>query len=301
MIDYLISVIVPIYNMEKYLPNCIESILKQSYRNLEIVLVNDGSTDSCREICEFYHKKDTRIRVLNKENGGLSSARNYGINNSHGEWFAFVDSDDWIEPRMIEELLEMAISANATIAACRYYRDYKNITISKDYDESKRILLCGRQKIAKGYLMDRCLSPIVMNKLYRRDIFVNGFTFPEGRNYEDIPLMTEIIRRGERIIFTGKHFYHYRQRNNSIIHSKSIKNAIDNWISREERYRNLKDYLSNEYNNILVCECITAIYKMWCLLFYYRDRKMYKSSIADMRAFSREHYNSVIKGASCIL
>lgn len=117
-----LSIIVPIYNVEKYLPRCIESILNQTFREFELILINDGSTDNCKEICEKYKKIDSRIIVVNKKNGGVSSARNFGIDISRGEYIGFVDPDDFIDANMYEILFNTANSYNSDMVICDYYK-----------------------------------------------------------------------------------------------------------------------------------------------------------------------------------
>ena len=124
--EELISVVVPVYNVEKYIDKCINSIINQTYKNLEIILVDDGSPDNCGKICDEYAKKDNRIKVTHKENGGVSSARNIGIKNATGDWLTFVDADDWIENNFVEQLLKIGNQENAEIVLCGYNRVNRN-------------------------------------------------------------------------------------------------------------------------------------------------------------------------------
>ena len=132
----LISVIIPIYNVEKYLNKCIDSIINQTYKNLEIILVDDGSPDNCPQICDEYAKKDNRIKVIHKKNGGVSSARNVGLINSTGNYIGFIDPDDYIEPIMYEKLLKVLKESNTLVSMCGFYKIKDNKIIKIDnYDE----------------------------------------------------------------------------------------------------------------------------------------------------------------------
>lgn len=137
----LISIIVPVYNVEKYLNKCIDSIINQTYKNIEIILVDDGSTDNSGKICDEYLLRDSRIKVIHKNNGGLSSARNEGINISSGEYIGFVDSDDWVEPNMYEEMYKKILYSNADIVDCGYWKEYENKSIK--YISANEVKFCG--------------------------------------------------------------------------------------------------------------------------------------------------------------
>lgn len=287
----LISIIIPVYNMDKYLPQCINSVLNQTHTNIEVILINDGSTDSCKEICDEYKVKDRRIVVIHKKNEGLSAARNDGLRVANGEWIGFVDADDWIEANMYEELLKAAKKNNADISVCRYFREYKNgIEFTNHHMETW--IYSGSNEIAKGFILDRTLAPIVMNKLYKAVVLKDDFLFPIGRNYEDLFLSVYLIERGNVITYCNKRYYHYRQRKSSIIHSHSLKNAIDNWDARLERYHKLSS-LRNEYKEILVKECVNAIYKMMSVALFSRKTTKYKKCLTEMNSFAKSHWKYV--------
>lgn len=287
----MVSVIIPIYNMEKYLPQCIDSVLNQTHTNIEVILINDGSTDSCKDICDKYKEKDHRIVVIHKNNEGLSAARNDGLRVANGEWIAFVDADDWIEANMYEKLIKMARRNNADISACRYSREYKNgIRFTNYHLESS--IYNGSNEIAKGFILDCTLAPIVMNKLYKAVVLKDNFLFPVGRNYEDLCLSVFLIERGNVIAYCNKRYYHYRQRKSSIIHSHSLINAIDNWDARLERYHKLYS-LPNKFKEILVKECVNAIYKMMSVALFSRKTPKYKECLTEIKSFAKIHWKCV--------
>ena len=181
----LISVIVPIFRVEKYLEKCVSSIISQTYSNLEIILVDDGSDDNCPTICDNFQAKDSRIKVIHKTNGGLSQARNYGLRIATGDFIGFVDGDDWIEPCMYEALLSALLDTGADIAACNYH---KESTDSKDIQRiatsSERHLYSSEEAMRMILSLTGFIRTLVWNKLYRRSLLANVF-FTEGKIYED--------------------------------------------------------------------------------------------------------------------
>lgn len=224
----LISVIVPVYNVAEYLTECINSIISQTYTNLEIILVDDGSTDDCPRICDEYASKDSRIRVIHKKNGGLSDARNAGLDICTGEWIGFVDSDDFIAPNMYQQLYKAAISQNADIAVCQSvrYENGKFVNLNKDkkkevlYSKSEMInrMFCGS---GRGLIISACI------KLYRKCIF-DTIRFPKGVTVEDAFIILNVIEKCSCMALIPDVLYFYRIRNGSISHVRTWnKNIFD--------------------------------------------------------------------------
>lgn len=252
----LISIIVPIYNVEDSLKKCIESILNQTYTNLEIILVDDGSPDKCGQICDWYKEKDARIRVVHKRNGGLSDARNVGIEIASGRYIGFVDSDDYIEPDMYSLLLHAINRESAQIACCGIIREFENGESSiirtphiyKTYTSVEAIKEC---------LFQNEIGISVWCKLYKREIFDN-IRFPVGETNEDAAILLETLSRGN-IVHIGKPMYHYVVRENSITASFSeTKNAFvyNNAL-------NIKKYIDSNYKKI---SYVGKAYLAYCLL-----------------------------------
>ena len=191
----LISVIVPVYNVEQYLERCINSIVNQTYKNLEIILIDDGSTDSSGSICDTLCTSDNRILVIHQDNGGISCARNTGIDHSRGKYVTFVDSDDWIDIRMIEKLYSRIIKDNSQIAFCNFaYVDQQG---NEYYDESDKTdhILDENQFWHDYYLKKNDTCYIVSwAKLIRRDVFANGIRFRVGKIHEDEFIIHEKIK-----------------------------------------------------------------------------------------------------------
>lgn len=203
-----ISVIVPVYNMEQYLERCVNSIVKQTYTELEIILVDDGSTDHSPAMCDDYAAQDSRIRVVHKPNGGLSDARNAGLAVATGAYIGYVDSDDWIEPQMYEKMYRACVENDAQVAVCRY--------ASVFYDSTKRggngqTTVFDREGILKAYLADSeeyIVYNSVWSKLFKRDI-VEKELFPVGHNSEDIMYTTKAFCRLDKAVYLDECLYNY--------------------------------------------------------------------------------------------
>lgn len=219
----LVSVIVPIYNVEKYLEKCIESILNQTYKNLEIILVNDGSTDNSYDICLKYKEKDSRVIIVNKSNGGLSSARNKGIECATGEYYLFVDSDDYISEYMIEKLLYSIHQYNADIVCCNYdFCDEKSNFIKKHTIDIFENQIYNSKQANERLLYNKFYRCFAWNKMYNKKLFY-GIRYPIGQLYEDIYTTFSLINKAKKIVFIPESLYCYRVRRNSI-----TRNTFDN-------------------------------------------------------------------------
>lgn len=229
----LISIVVPIYKVERYLDECICSILNQSYEKLEILLVDDGSPDHCGEICDAYANGDSRIRVIHQSNQGLAETRNIGKNLATGEYLYYLDSDDYIEPDTIEIMVQKALETGADIVVGGFYMEYVNG--EKKRNNSKDIILSLNSKEALGlYLYSRYINPIACGKLYRTELLDN-VSYPKGRLYEDMATTYQVIAKAHKVIFCSYPFYHYVQRSSSIGKiankelNKQLEQAVDEY------------------------------------------------------------------------
>lgn len=219
-----ISVIVPVYKVEKYLDRCIKSITTQTYRNLEIILVNDGSPDGCPKICDSWAALDSRIIVIHKDNGGLSDARNAGIDKATGEYLTFIDSDDLITPNMIEVLLNIAISEDADIVATTmkpFYNEDPALEIKKSTVISDDASLILTKIMYSSSNWEAC------GKLYNKLLFSPGLRFLEGKLYEDMHFMPRIFGKAKRAAISYSAMYYYYQRNDSIMGKSKDIISID--------------------------------------------------------------------------
>ncbi|MBQ2835559.1 MAG: glycosyltransferase [Clostridia bacterium] len=216
----LISVIVPIYNVEKYVKRCIDSIINQTYTNLEIILVDDGSPDNCGKICDEYAEKDARIKVIHKENGGLSDARNAGIDIAKGEYIAFVDSDDFIATNMYEVLYKNIKETNSDIAIANYYKfESEDEIVDASLDE--KIIVYNKEEMFNHMYDDYLLTVVAWNKLYKREMF-SELRYPVGKLIEDSAIIHYLIDKTTKIVITNLQLYFYYQRTNSIMNISKV-------------------------------------------------------------------------------
>lgn len=209
-----VSVIVPIYNVEPYLRKCVDSILAQTHRELEVILVDDGSPDGCPAICDEYAAKDARVQVIHKANGGLSDARNAGLDAARGEWLSFIDSDDWIGPDMYETLLKNAAEHGAQMSvggvADEVEENGAYRVVRSTAGEPDEAL--GRIAAMRKYFAG---SWSAWDKIYRREVF-DGIRFPKGEINEDEAIVLQLLDRCGTVVYTGRVFYHYQRRQQSI-------------------------------------------------------------------------------------
>ncbi|MGN0978396.1 MAG: glycosyltransferase family 2 protein [Faecousia sp.] len=213
--EKLLSVIVPVYNVETYLPRCVDSILQQSYENLEVLLVDDGSRDASGRICDEYAAGDPRIKVIHKENGGLSSARNAGLDAAAGEYLTFVDSDDWIEPDAYDSMIALLEESGAAlVCGGRYDVDGKTGEKTVGLCPKKTEKISGEEMAGRLFLWDGCDSS-ACDKLYRSGLFA-FFRYPEGKVCEDVCVTYRILLEAETVVLWDRPFYNYYHRPDSI-------------------------------------------------------------------------------------
>ena len=242
-IGILISVVVPIYNVEAYLKECIDSIVAQTYRDIEIILVDDGSTDHCGQICDSY--QDSRIRVFHNENYGLSATRNFGIKKSRGEYIYFIDSDDWIDPFVLEEAVKNIGNADILCFGSK----------NANYSGYEALLAHINGEI----------SNVVWNKLYKRHCF-DDIRFPDGRLMEDTATTYKLLYQAKRVSCIEFNGYHYREREGSISNTKNLANIADYWTAFFERYQfcmPLIEMKNSEYRINLLRGCAFAVSRAW--------------------------------------
>lgn len=216
----LISVIVPVYKVEEYLCACIDSILAQTYENLEIILVDDGSPDNSGKICDEYAEKDSRIKVIHKENGGLSDARNAGLDVASGEYIAFIDSDDSVHPKMFDELYKNLADTNADISCCAYARCYSpDDRVPDDISNENRFEFSSEEALF-AWAHRSHFGVQVWAKIYRFKTIESIRFDTSVRVSEDIPFLAEAIMNAKKIVYFTRPMYNYTQRTGSILHTK---------------------------------------------------------------------------------
>lgn len=237
-----ISVIVPIYKVEDYLHKCVNSIINQTYINLEIILVDDGSPDNCPMICDEYTKKDSRIRVVHKKNGGLSDARNAGIDIATGEYLMFIDSDDFVDVEMMESMMKNMIDNNVDMVVCNIKYVYEDREVVK-YNQADRIL--DRYEAMEEYLKDGVVQAVAWNKLYKKSL-INDMRYKVGKTNEDEFFTYKVVDKTDKVYYNSRPFYNYIQRDSSIMGKYSI-NRLDGVEASYERLNFIKERYPDLY------------------------------------------------------
>ncbi len=232
----MISVIIPVYNVERFLPTCLDSVLAQSYRNFELILVDDGSTDSCGAICNAYAVKDPRIVVIHKTNGGLSDARNAGLRKALGEYITFIDSDDYVHEDYLSILHQELTDAGADIAYCDCVKVDENATDAGRLTKRKGIVSSHIDALKQMYHpVQHGQSFIACGKLYRRKVFEKSQAmFPVGKIHEDIFTTYQLIYAAQKVVFIPSQLYCYRKRAGSIMNVSFSRKRLDGLEARKE-------------------------------------------------------------------
>lgn len=256
-----VSVIVPAYNVEKYIEKCLNTLVHQTLKEIEIIVVNDGSTDRTKErIEQFTAKYPEKVIYLEKENGGLSDARNFGMPYAKGEYIGFIDSDDYVEENMYEEMYKKAKEENSSVVECDFiweYPDHQRIDTGKIYSNKKEAMLYARV--------------VAWNKLIKREIIEKQkIEFPKGLRYEDVEFFYKILPNLEKISFVKKPFIHYIQRENSIANTQNerVKEIFDIWdnviefYQKNNLYNEYKEELEYTYTRFLLCSSLLRIVKV---------------------------------------
>lgn len=293
--ETLISIIVPVYNVEDYVRKCLDSIINQTYKNIEIIIVNDGSTDNSLKICKEYSKKDNRIILIDQNNQGLSSARNNGIKKSHGQYIGFVDSDDVISPYMYEYLYKAIKEDNSNISICDYTNfDKKEPSFDKEYTNYKLTNIEALQEL----MIDKKITNYAVNKLYLKSLF-DDIEYPIGKKFEDIATTYKLFKKSQVISFVDCKLYGYYQREGSITKKYNKDSTRDFIESVSNRYndlynynQNLNDYLTmNRTNYTLRYFLDIVLYKR---IDVFKDKK-YMDDLGKELKFVKDNYNKKAK------
>lgn len=265
-----VSIIVPVYNVEEYLERCLDSLVNQTLKDIEIIIVNDGSTDGSKEKIQKYINTYKNIVYLEKENGGLSSARNYGIPYAKGEYIGFVDSDDYVELTMYEKMYNKAIEEKSDMVECDFIWEYPNKKredIGKVYSSKKEAIIEARV--------------VAWNKIIKKDIIEKTkITFPEGLRYEDIEFFYKIVPYLDKISFVKETLVHYVQRESSIANTQNERTGeifkiwenVLNYYIENNIFNEYRSELEYSYTRILLCSSLKRIIKV-------KDRKVRKALI----------------------
>lgn len=222
----LISVIVPVYKVEKYIDRCVNSILKQTFKDFELILVDDGSPDKCGKICDEYAKKDDRIIVIHKTNGGLSDARNVGIDwamkNSNSEWITFIDSDDWVHVDYLMNLLTATVDNNIDISVCSYINTTGETNVEKE-NSPLNIELRGTEEF---FINNNVNAVVAWGKLYKKNLWID-IRYPYGKIHEDEFTTHKVLFKIKNIAYISQNLYYYYTNQNGIMHQKWTPKRLD--------------------------------------------------------------------------
>lgn len=255
----IISVIVPCYKVERYLPKCIDSIINQTYTNLEIFLIDDGSPDNCGKICDNYAQKDLRIKVIHKTNGGLSDARNVAIDKMTGEYVVFVDSDDYIAPTHIEGLYDMIQRHQAEISINTFATFYDGTNPLPCKKSSKEFVYTGLEATEKMFYQEM-FDNSAWGKMYKTNLFDN-IRYPKGLLYEDLPTTYKLMLKASKVVYNNNETYYYLLRSDSIEGSKfspeKLNSALKLMEIMEQDIQYLQPIIKSYY-----CRMVSFIFHM---------------------------------------
>lgn len=268
-----ISVIVPVYNVQEYLVRCVKSIQNQTFEDIEIILVDDGSTDLSGYMCDEMARYDERIRVIHKKNGGLSDARNAGIDMARGEYIFFVDSDDWIDDDTLELLYKIATDENADIVECSYRNVFMDYTESETADTGEMVI--GDSMLAlKGQITWKYFKSVAWNKLYHKEIFSDGKRYPVGKYHEDEFFTHKAFCAANKLVYIDLAKYNYVRERKGSITNKVTSKILDGCYALRERVDYLREREIDE-------EVISVVQNGYCWILFDRLYRCYKEGVHD--------------------
>ena len=279
-----ISVIVPVFNVENYLEKCVKSIIEQTYKNLEVILVDDGSTDKSGFLCDELKKQDYRIKVIHKTNGGLSDARNAGIQVSTGKYLSFIDSDDYLERTALEQMMQAILISHSEIAICNIMRFYDDGCTEEFYNPT------DNQEVLEGIRrFDTLNQPSVCNKLFDAKLFEN-ISFPYGKFYEYTYVYHELLYKADKVVLTGKTGYWYLSRKGSILGRSQFSNRYFDFI---EAVYMRADFLIKRDIQPYGDEAFLSLYAALANAEKNIDHKLNKDDFHKVREYYRHVYNKI--------
>ncbi len=294
-----ISVIVPIYNVEQYLPKCVDSILNQTYRNLEIILVDDGSTDASPKLCDEYAQKDPRVVVLHKENGGASSSRNAGLDMASGEYIAFVDSDDWLDSNMYTDMMEILLKHDADIVECgyKYIKENGSVIVSRENTGEIREYdnISALDALYFGDQIWGGISIVLWNKLYKKSV-LSGMRLINSSVAEDSELTPKILHTCKKIVKINSNWYNFNIRPASLSRSKfklrdlsainarkSVADFFEEKCKTDSRLLKISEYTRDIY--------YSSYYSCYCRCYAERKDKTYRAEAKRLADTVNEMYD----------
>ena len=295
----LISVIVPIYNVEKYLSRCIDSIINQTYTELEIILVDDGSTDNCGVMCEEYAQKDERIKVFHKQNGGLSDARNVGLENAKGDYIAFVDGDDYIALDMYEKLYRRIDKDKSDLAICNIeFVNEKKEPLYINTIDARDCVINEKQFWYELYGKNYTYCVVAWNKLYKKEIF-GEIRYEYGKYHEDEFIIHKVISQCKKISFLSEKCYYYLQRNDSIMNEGFSIRRLDGAEAAIERSLYFYNKKWQNLAELALIRSIGFIMKGYNSPNY--NEMIWKNRVKELHGLFRKSYIKISKSKNATL
>lgn len=283
----LISVIIPVYKVEEYLDRCVKSIQKQTYENLEIILVDDGSPDNCGKMCDEYAKEDSRIKVIHKENGGLSDARNAGIEIATGNYIAFVDSDDFVSHDYIEYMYKMIIENDVKLAISGIMNIWKNTPITEGIHTTAQVLT--PKETFENFLFAKGIEISAYGKLYHKSLW-EEIRFPKGKVYEDTAIMYKIIEQAQKIVYGDKQCYYYIARVGSISKQQGFNKNEEDYIVHTNQMLKFIEEKYPELQTAIHRFDVYAKFRILRMLIHTnpRDKQMEKEYVKSIKKYRKE-------------
>lgn len=275
----LISVIVPVYNVAQYLEKSIASIQKQTYQNLEIILVDDGATDESGRLCDAIAEQDDRVSVLHKKNEGLSQARNDGMKQAHGDYLIFIDSDDYIHPEMIQSLYEQLVQEDADVSSCGVMNVYANDESPQSANQDV-YFVCDSQTFLREYLIGEKIPGTICNKLIKREI-ATALSFPKGLIYEDAYYHFDLIKLAKKYVVNTKPYYYYFHRGDSI----TTKPYAEKDLAYIDIYQKFYNEVVKNYPDLKE----VAFFRLAYAYFFILDKMLLDDQYKQFEAYSQIH------------
>lgn len=294
ILNFKISIVIPIYNVQEYLEDCIESVINQTYNNIEIILVDDGSTDHCPQMCDEYATKDNRIQVIHKKNGGLSDARNAGIKAATGEYITFIDSDDFVDEHFVEYLFKLIMSQNSDISVCHSVNVDESGKQFGSQQKFANVLYKSNQECMEGFLIADNVGTVAWGKLYKTSLF-NNVEYALGKYHEDVFTTYKLVAQCNRIVCGKETLYCYRHRIASISTQSFSEKHLDAIQGKIEQ----RDFLKKNYPNLTSIGNAEILYAVnVCVLRLIEAKRYEKKYIQRFQKYYRQYEKDFLRGRS---
>ena len=284
----MISIVIPVYNSSKYLGRCLNTVLNQDYPNIEVVLVDDGSTDGCAHLCDEYAEKDIRIRVIHQQNQGASIARQNGLRNAKGEYVTFIDSDDWVANDYVSKLYNFIVEHHITVSACGVQRVKENENINFHRTEHQSFLLSFEELMPRFFKYEFWGFP---GKLYKKSV-LSQITFPKATLSEDYLVMTQLFLKERQMAYTEAPLYFYEYHPNSLSHQRLSKRAFEEFENVKAVYELIKEQ-EPQFEEMVFANVVETCIKLNLMILHGKSTDFQQEYII-IRNFLKSHYNSII-------